>query len=136
MLSEKPVSLPLGSCGGHLQEACLWDCSGKKSEECWAAVQRLRAVWGSKVGRPGAVLAPRLPSCMTLSRLLHTLSEPRFPCLQSAHISDTTPQGVRIGRDKSGKTDEGLASYQELSLCCLLSVREVMVFVKKCLSVF
>ena len=54
----------------------------------------------------------------------------------SARIGDTSSQRVRSGCDKSGKAGVGLASYQELSQCWLLSAREVMIFAKKFLSVF
>lgn len=88
---------------------------------------------GFEVGRLGVVLVLPLPSCVTLSQLLRTLSEPRFPACESTYMGDTS---VRIGCDKSGKAGVGLASYQELSQCWLLSAREVMIFAKKYLSVF
>lgn len=53
-----------------------------------------------------------------------------------ARMSATPALSVRIGCDKSGKAGVGLAGYQELSQCWLLSAREVTIFAKKYLSVF
>lgn len=72
-----------------------------------------------------AILAPPLPSSVTLSQWL-TLSEPRFPHLQSTDVSDTTSQSVRIECDKSEK-----ALSTAWVTRSSVTVRQVMIFASK-----